>query len=339
MAVRTKCRLEQYEMIKVEYLQKVFKTVDKRPGVMGYIKDTFKPRYNEISAVNDISFTINEGEMVGLIGPNGAGKSTVIKMLTGILYPTAGKVEVMDMIPWESRKKIAKDIGTVFGQKSQLWFHLPLSDSLKVLEAVYELTNVEFESNKKFLIEALNIHKLVNIPVRKLSLGERMKCEIAASLIHNPKLLFLDEPTIGLDLISKQLVRDILVQINKVWGTTILLTSHDTGDIENVCNRAIVINRGTKVLDDTLDNIKKNYIKEKIMKIRFRESVSSKVELGLFDFGIIDENSISIKMDIHTYERDLSNVVKELEKVGTIVDIAIDELPLEDIIKNIYHNL
>lgn len=323
-------------MIKVEELQKTFKVIERRPGVVGYLKDTLKAQYREVNAIKDINFSIEEGEMVGLIGPNGAGKSTVIKILTGILYPTSGHVEVMGKVPWENRKKIAYDIGTVFGQKSQLWFHLPLSDSLKVLQAVYELKNEEFENNRKFLIDALKIEELVNIPVRKLSLGERMKCEIVAALIHNPRLLFLDEPTIGLDLISKQAVRETLVEINKGWGTTILLTSHDTGDIENVCNRAIVINRGTKVLDDMLDNINKLYVKEKVMTIRFRESIASKLDLKDLKYEILDDNSISFKMDINTYERNLSRIVKESEKVGTIVDITIDKMPLEEIIKNIY---
>lgn len=201
--------------------------------------------------------------MVGLIGPNGAGKSTLIKMLTGILYPSAGEIAVMGKVPWKNRKKIAKDIGTVFGQKSQLWFHLDLLDSLNVLEAVYEVPHDTFLKNRAFLIDTLGIEELVSKPIRKLSLGERMKCEIVASLIHHPKLLFLDEPTIGLDLISKQVVRDVLAQINEMWGTTIVLTSHDTGDIENICERAIVINRGMKVLDDTLDHIKSKYIQEK----------------------------------------------------------------------------
>lgn len=325
-------------MIKVETLCKAFKVVNKRDGITGYIKDTFHPCYNDVNAVKDISFNIGQGEMVGLIGPNGAGKSTLIKMLTGILYPTSGEVKVMGKVPWENRKKIAKDIGTVFGQKSQLWFHLDLLDSLKVLEAVYEIPHDTYLKNRDFLIDTFGIQDLVTKPIRKLSLGERMKCEIVASLIHTPQLLFLDEPTIGLDIISKQVVREMLVQINQAWGTTILLTSHDTGDIENVCNRAIVINSGTKVLDDSLDNIKNLYVKEKIMRVRFKESIAGKVQIENIDYRLVDENSIQLRMDMDSYEEKLSSVINELGKSGTIVDISLEEMPLEEIIKKIYRN-
>lgn len=288
-------------------------------------------------ALKNISFNIKQGEMVGLIGPNGAGKSTLIKILTGILYPNVGEIEVVGKIPWENRKKIAKDIGTVFGQKSQLWFHLDLIDSLNVLEAIYEIPHVNFKKNREFLIDTFNISELSTKPIRKLSLGERMKCEIVAALIHNPKLLFLDEPTIGLDLISKQIVRDVLIQINKIWGTTVVLTSHDTGDIDNICKRAIIINNGVKIIDDNLEHIKSQYIKEKNIRVRFKETICDELIVnGTNGLELIDDNTIMIKMDTRTYEENLSNVIYNVAKMGKIVDIFLEEMPLEEIIKNIY---
>lgn len=324
-------------MIKVKGICKEFKVIEKRKGSIGHIKDIFSPHYNSVCALKNISFRIKQGEMVGLIGPNGAGKSTLIKILTGILYPNVGEIEVVGKIPWENRKKIAKDIGTVFGQKSQLWFHLDLIDSLNVLEAIYEIPHVNFKKNREFLIDTFNISELSTKPIRKLSLGERMKCEIVAALIHNPKLLFLDEPTIGLDLISKQIVRDVLIQINKIWGTTVVLTSHDTGDIDNICKRAIIINNGVKIIDDNLDHIKSQYIKEKNIRVRFKETICDELIVnGTNGLELIDDNTIMIKMDTRTYEENLSNVIYNVAKMGTIVDIFLEEMPLEEIIKNIY---
>lgn len=324
-------------MIKVKGICKEFKVIEKRKGSIGHIKDIFSPHYNSVRALKNISFNIKQGEMVGLIGPNGAGKSTLIKILTGILYPNVGEIEVVGKIPWENRKKIAKDIGTVFGQKSQLWFHLDLIDSLNVLEAIYEIPHVNFKKNREFLIDTFNISELSTKPIRKLSLGERMKCEIVAALIHNPKLLFLDEPTIGLDLISKQIVRDVLIQINKIWGTTVVLTSHDTGDIDNICKRAIIINNGVKIIDDNLEHIKSQYIKEKNIRVRFKETICDELIVnGTNGLELIDDNTIMIKMDTRTYEENLSNVLYNVAKMGKIVDIFLDEMPLEEIIKNIY---
>ncbi len=324
-------------MIKVKGISKEFKVIEKRKGSIGHIKDIFSPHYNSVRALKNISFNIKQGEMVGLIGPNGAGKSTLIKILTGILYPNVGEIEVVGKIPWENRKKIAKDIGTVFGQKSQLWFHLDLIDSLNVLEAIYEIPHVNFKKNREFLIDTFNISELSTKPIRKLSLGERMKCEIVAALIHNPKLLFLDEPTIGLDLISKQIVRDVLIQINKIWGTTVVLTSHDTGDIDNICKRAIIINNGVKIIDDNLEHIKSQYIKEKNIRVRFKETICDELIVnGTNGLELIDDNTIMIKMDTRTYEENLSNVIYNVAKMGKIVDIFLEEMPLEEIIKNIY---
>ena len=325
-------------MIKVCNLKKTFKIIQKRDGAFGSFIDFFRPTYKEINAIEQMNFTINRGEAVGLIGPNGAGKSSIIKILTGILYPTEGYVEVMGKIPWKHRKELSYNIGTVFGQRSQLWFHLPILDSLNVLKAIYELSESQFRKNRDYLIETLKIEHLINTPVRKLSLGERMRCEIIAALIHNPSLLLLDEPTIGLDILSKDSVRKMLLEIKKEWGTTILLTSHDTGDIENVCDRTIIINKGKLVIDEELVQVRKLYMKEKELKIRFKEPVVNMTLLK--DQKVLKEDNftIVIKIDINNYKDELLSIIKIAEKIGTIDDILVSEIPLESVIKNIYLN-
>ena len=327
------------DIIRVDSICKDFQIVNKRSGMRGYIKDLFIPRYDKLSALNNVSFSVCQGEIVGLLGPNGAGKSTLIKLMTGILYPSSGDIQIIGEVPWKKRKKISKDIGTVFGQKSQLWFHLDLIDSLNVLEAIYEIPHDQFLKNKEMLIDTFGISKIATQPIRKLSLGQRMKCEIVAALIHNPKLIFLDEPTIGLDLVSKQTVRDVLLEINKSWGTTIVLTSHDTGDIDNMCERAIIINEGMKVIDDNLQNIKKKYVKEKNIKIQFKEALPKDLTIkNLKEIEKIDDNTIRVKIDVREQDVNISQIINQISTKGTIVDITLDEMMLEDIIKNIYIN-
>ena len=246
-------------MIKVCNLTKEFKTNKKYPGFKGAIKSLFSTEYTVTSAVDNMNFEIEEGEVVGYIGSNGAGKSTTIKMMTGILTPTSGKVEVNGIIPYENRTENAMNIGVVFGQRTQLWWDLPLSETFSLLRDIYSVSSEDFKERMKFFNEVLEIDEFMLRPVRTLSLGQRMRADLAASLIHNPKILYLDEPTIGLDVVVKEKVRNAIKQINKKYNTTVILTTHDLEDIEELCDRIIIIDKGVKIYDGSLSEIKEKY--------------------------------------------------------------------------------
>jgi ABC-2 type transport system ATP-binding protein len=256
-------------IIKVDKLCKTFRIKTKEAGLKGSVKSIFSPVYREIEAVRQISFEVEKGEILAFIGPNGAGKSTTIKMLTGILYPSGGTMEVLGMDPSSERKALSYRIGTVFGQKSQLWFHLPPLDSFNLLGSIYEIDRKKLKSRIEMLKEIFEIGDLMDVPVRKLSLGQRIRCEIAASILHEPEIIFLDEPTIGLDVVVKQKVRELILQLNREEKTTIFLTSHDAGDIEQLCRRAIIINHGEVVLNESIKNLKHNYLNKKIIDIKY----------------------------------------------------------------------
>lgn len=242
--------------IEAQNLSKTFLVKQKEKGMKGSIKAIFHPHTEEIRAVSNVSFSVEEGEILAFIGPNGAGKSTTIKMLTGILYPDGGHVEVLGINPVQKRKQLAYEIGTVFGQKEQLWTHLTPYDNFRFFGAIYDLTDKETETRIKELSDIFDLGAFINTPVRNLSLGQRIRCEITASLIHKPKVLFLDEPTIGLDPVVKENVRLLIQQMNQEFHTTIFLTSHDIGDIEKLCKRIIIVNSGHIVLDDSMEHVK-----------------------------------------------------------------------------------
>lgn len=270
-----------------------------------------------VHAVDNISFTIKKGEAVAFIGPNGAGKSTTIKMLTSILYPTSGKIKILGKRNWDNRKKLAYKIGAVFGQRSQLWMHLPAIKTFELLGTMYDLSKEQTKNRIDELVETFDIEKLIYKPVRSLSLGERMKCEIVASLIHKPEILFLDEPTIGLDVNAKATIRDLLKKQNKQEGTTILLTSHDVGDVENVCNRVLIINHGKIILDDSLSYLKNDVIKTK--------NITITTPRGKIINKKVDANSKAL-------EKEIKNIIENKR----FSDITIHSEPLEEIIKELY---
>ena len=247
------------QAITVENLSKTFRVKRKEKGMYGSIKAIVHPQTEEIRAVNGVSFSVEEGEMLAFIGPNGAGKSTTIKMLTGILYPDGGKVEVMGIDPTKKRRQLAYLIGTVFGQKEQLWTHLTPYDNFRFFGAIYDLSERETERRIGEIAERFGLGNFIDTPVRNLSLGQRIRCEIVASLIHKPKVLFLDEPTIGLDPVVKENVRELIKEMNKEEQTTIFLTSHDVGDIEKLCRRIIIVNDGRIVMDDSVEHLKRHY--------------------------------------------------------------------------------
>ena len=251
------------QAIKVEDLSKTFRIKRKEKGMRGSVKAIFHPQMEAIHAVNGVSFAVEEGEMLAFIGPNGAGKSTTIKMLTGILYPDGGCVKVLGIDPTKKRKQLAYQIGTVFGQKEQLWTHLTPYDNFRFFGAIYDLSQQETEERIAELAERFELNDFIDTPVRNLSLGQRIRCEIVASLLHRPKVLFLDEPTIGLDPVVKENVRELIRQMNREEHTTIFLTSHDVGDIEKLCQRIIIVNDGQIVLDDSVEHLKHHYLEQK----------------------------------------------------------------------------
>lgn len=243
-------------MIEVEHISKTFRVSRRNSGFKEATKALFHREYEELKALDDISFTIADGEMVGYIGPNGAGKSSTIKILSGILYPDSGTCLVNGRIPWKERKAHVKDIGVVFGQRSQLWWDVPVIDSFELLKDIYDIPLTTYRNNLEELITLLNLFQIIKTPTRQLSLGQRMRCEIAASLLHEPKILFLDEPTIGLDAISKLAVRDFIRKRNETHKTTVILTTHDMQDIEALSKRIILIGKGRLLMDGTLDELK-----------------------------------------------------------------------------------
>ena len=283
------------KIIEIKHLSKTFKIKEKEKGFKGSLKSIIKPKYRLKKAVNNINLSIDKGEIIAFIGPNGAGKSTTIKMLTGILCPSSGRAMVSGINPAKQRKKLAYKIGTVFGQKEQLWTHLTPYDNFKFFGAIYDLKDYEIEKRIKELNDTLELNDFINTPVRNLSLGQRIRCEIAASLIHKPEILFLDEPTIGLDPVVKENIRVLIKRMNKEFGTTIFLTSHDVGDIEKLCKRVIIINDGKVVLDDSMSNLKYNYLNKKIIEVKMKEKVNLSDEDGI---TVLKDKGYSLKLSI-----------------------------------------
>jgi ABC-2 type transport system ATP-binding protein len=319
-------------IIEVKKLSKTFKVKEKEKGLQGSLKSIFKPRYKVINAVKDISFEVEKGEMIAFIGPNGAGKSTTIKMLTSILYPDKGEIKILDLDPTKQRKALSYEIGTVFGQKEQLWTHLTPYDNFKFFGAIYDLPDSVTEKRIAELEELFELSDFINTPVRNLSLGQRIRCEIVASLIHKPKILFLDEPTIGLDPVVKENIRSLIKRMNKEYQTTIFLTSHDVGDIEKLCKRVIIINNGSIVLDDTMDNLKYHYLNKKIVEAKMKEKVNLDDEDGI---TILKDKGYNLKLEVDTTKKSVADAIKLLNP-DNIIDINISNVPLEDIIRNIY---
>jgi ABC-2 type transport system ATP-binding protein len=276
---------------------------------------------------------VDEGERVAFIGPNGAGKSTTIKMLVGILYPTSGQAQVLGKTPWRKRQRLAYEIGAVFGQKSQLWYHLPPQDSFDLLARIYELDRSAYRQRLDYLVELFEIGDHLPVPVRKLSLGERMRCEIAASLLHRPRILLLDEPTIGLDVVVKQRIRDLILDLNQQEGVTIFLTSHDAGDVEVLCKRAMVINHGEIIYDGRVSTLKRDYMHTKTISLKLGEPWQGFDGPGVH---VLKHKGYGIKLQVDTAATAIEEVVGRLLAQYAIVDINVDNPPMEEIIARIY---
>jgi ABC-2 type transport system ATP-binding protein len=322
-------------VVDVHELTKSFRTRDPRgAGVRARIADLFAPRSRALLAVDHISFRIDAGERVAFIGPNGAGKSTTLKMLAGILYSTSGSIEVAGFVPSRDRHALGFAIGTVFGQRSQLWHQLAARDTLELLAYVYEIRPDVWRARLAALTDAFELGSLLDRPVRQLSLGERMRCEIAASLLHEPRVLFLDEPTIGLDVTAKATIRELLRRRSSEDGTTLLLTSHDTGDIEQVCDRVIVIHRGRILLDATVAEMKRRYLRSRrVTLITGAERLELPASMGA---RVVSVEPHRTTVEIDTGDAAVGTLVDVVLQQTTLRDLIIDDPPLDDVIRSIY---
>ncbi len=322
-------------MIHIDHVTKEFKKVIKKPGIAGSVQSLFHREYETVKAVDDISFHVNSGEVLGFIGANGAGKSTTIKMLTGILTPTSGTIEIDGKNPAKNRTKYVKEIGVVFGQRTQLWWDLPLSETFSVLKEIYQVEDAAFRARLGFLNEVLELDDFIKSPVRTLSLGQRMRADLAASLIHNPKVLFLDEPTIGLDVAVKNSIRQAITHINEQEHTTIILTTHDLSDIESLCQRIVMIDKGRIMYDGDLMEMKHHYG-------RFRQ-----IDLSLNNGDDFDRLSLpegtkierSKELITLTFDSEATPVDKMLSLIlGSVgvKDISVGDVNIEEIVRRMY---
>ena len=320
-------------IITVEHLSKHFKVHKRRTGFWGNLSSTVSRKHDIIKAVDDVNFTLDRGELVGYIGANGAGKSTTIKMLTGILVPTSGHIDVMGLTPYRHRKENTRRIGVVFGQRTQLWWDLPVIDSFELLKHIYEIPQNLYKQNLEFFSELLRLQPFLSTPVRRLSLGQRMRCDLTAALLHNPEILYLDEPTIGLDVVAKEQVRQFLRQVNAERQVTVILTTHDLNDVEKVCQRLIIIDTGKIIYDGGIDALKKRYGKTRVLIVDLAQAYSD-IQLEGVDLTRRDGNRIWLAFDRDTISA--SEVIAQLTARYEIQDLTISEPEIEEIVRRIY---
>lgn len=333
--------VDMSKIITVKHLTKKYVTYKRGSGFKESLKSFIKRQKVHVTAVDDISFEIEEGDIVGMLGPNGAGKSTTIKMLAGTLYPSEGDITVMGYAPNKERVQYVKEMGAVFGQKSQLIFDIPPIDSFRLNKAIYDISDEDYEERLEYLTALLDLGDKINRPTRVLSLGERMKCEFIMAMLHNPKMVFLDEPTIGLDVISKRNIWRFIKEMNKK-GTTFILTTHDLEDVEELVNNVIIINNGRKVFDDSLDNLRKNLGNKKIIEVSLNDrtkflGLSGEAGIKIPGIKMLDTaDSTTLRLEIDVDIMPISNFISELSGKYPFTDISIKELPMEKIIRHIY---
>jgi ABC-2 type transport system ATP-binding protein len=325
-------------LIHVRDLSKHFRSFKRREGVWGSIQNLFVREYRTVAAVERVNFEINRGEMVGYIGPNGAGKSTTIKMLTGILVPSSGEIRINGYVPYRQRRQYVKTIGVVFGQRTQLWWDIAVIESFKLLRRIYDVPQRDFDARMEQFDAILNIRDYLHTPVRKLSLGERMRCDIAAALLHNPPLLFLDEPTIGLDVVAKDHIRQFLRTINREFRTTVLLTTHDLDDIEELCRRIMIIDHGKVLYDGQLAKLKQQLLRIKQIKFVLKDRAQAGALAGFssdgFELEQVDELTRRIRFDRTVIST--SDLIRRILAAVEVRDLLIEDEPIEEIIKRIY---
>ncbi|MGI9147313.1 MAG: ABC transporter ATP-binding protein [Chloroflexota bacterium] len=323
-------------LIEVDRLEKTFRVAQHRPGLLGAVGSLIHREYQQVRAVRDVSFGVERGEMVGCLGPNGAGKSTTIKMLTGILVPSGGHLEVFGMVPHRRRKQVAQRIGVVFGQRTQLWWDLPLIDSLELLRYIYRVPAERYTRNVRRLRDLLDLDPFLSTPVRQLSLGQRMRGDLAAALLHDPEIVYLDEPTIGLDVVAKHRVRDFLREINRQAGATILLTTHDMSDVEQLCSRVLIIDRGTLLYDGTLDGIRERLGTQRTLVVDLAQDVPGPV---------LVQAATQVRADgprrwlqFNRMETTAAELIAEVAGRYPLRDLTIEEPDIETIVRRIYEN-
>ncbi|MGB2643030.1 MAG: ATP-binding cassette domain-containing protein [Candidatus Acidiferrum sp.] len=337
-------------LISVHALSKHYRSFRRREGILGGLANLFHREYQSVKAVENIHFEIGRGEMVGYIGPNGAGKSTTIKMLTGILVPTSGEILSNGFVPWRQRAAYVKTIGVVFGQRTQLWWDIAAVESFKLLRRIYDVSQRDYDERMELFNQVLGLRELLDVPVRKLSLGQRMRCDLGAALLHNPPILFLDEPTIGLDVVAKDHIRQFLRAINERYKTTVLLTTHDLDDIEELCRRIMIIDRGTVLYDGPLSRLKERFLRTKQIKFILRDGDQS-ARLAAFEQRLpslapngadaptlhlerLDELTCRLRFDRARVSS--SDLIRQILAAVEVRDFVIEDEPIEEIIKRIY---
>ncbi len=314
-------------------LRKVFRSVKRRPGALGALASLFSGEYEERVAVGGVTMSVEAGELIGYIGPNGAGKSTTIKMLTGILVPTSGEISVAGLVPYERRKENARNIGVVFGQRSQLYWDLPLIESFELLRAIYGVPRARYRKNLDEFVALLEMEPFLQTPVRQLSLGQRMRGDFAGALLHDPRIVYLDEPTIGLDVVAKQAIREFVARINAERGTTVVLTTHDLADVERLCRRIVLIDRGRIIFDGETDEIKSRYGRTRTLILHLCEPVE-RPQLEGAELAGIDGTMARFTFDRTRQRADA--LVRQASERYRVEDVSIEEPDLESIIRRIY---
>lgn len=326
------------DIIEIKNITKEFKVLNRREGLKGSIRDLFSRDYKIVRAVDNISMSIKQGEIVGYLGPNGAGKSTTIKMMTGILEPTGGEILVDGSVPYKNRSKNAQNIGVVFGQRSQLWWALPLVESFKILKDIYGVSDEDYEKMLSLYKSLVDIEPLLHKPVRQMSLGQRTLSDILAAFLHNPKIVFLDEPTIGLDVSMKAKIRTLIHALNKEKNTTVILTTHDMGDVDALCQRIVIIDKGRMLYDNDIEHLKSFFGSYRTLKIRTDsspEATAEKIGKELPDFSVSADNEwISILVDEEKSK--VMKVLNSLQQSYEIRDMKLEEISTEEVIKKIY---
>ena len=319
-------------MIELRKISKTFRVAKREAGLKAAVRTFFKPEYTEIHALQDVSFTIQDGEMVGYIGPNGAGKSSTIKIMSGVMSPDGGECIINGRIPWKERTAHVQEIGVVFGQRSQLWWDVPVIDSFELIRDIYRVKDGEYQKNLRSLTEMLDIGEIVKTPARQLSLGQRMRCEIAASLLHNPKILFLDEPTIGLDAVSKIAVRDFIKALNKEKGTTVILTTHDMQDIEALTERILLIGKGNILLDGSLEELKSRKSHHRTITVDYTGDHLPQ----LANVAILKDLDGHAQIRIDTELLPVAQVISAISSQVEINDLSVEGESIDDLVVSLY---
>ena len=328
------------KVIELKNVTKEFKVLNRHEGLKGSIKDLFSRDYKIVRAVDNINLDVTQGEIVGFLGPNGAGKSTTIKMMTGVLEPSDGQLIINNRVPYKDRTKNSQEIGVVFGQRSQLWWALPLVESFKLLKDIYQISDEDYNDMLELYGSMVDLEPLLHKPVRQMSLGQRTLSDILAAFLHNPKVVFLDEPTIGLDVAMKSKIREMILGLNKKKNTTVILTTHDMGDVDALCHRIVIIDKGKMLYDNDIDHLKKFFGAYRTLKIRLREDVektSASLSKELASYGVsVSHDDTWISILVNEEKTRVMKVLEVIQESHNVRDMQLEEISTEEVIKKIY---